>query len=380
MSATTSQPAAEMSFPAEPDPGPRGRHRRRRRVLLGGAAAGVAAAGVAIAVTAPFGGPTAPGAAGNAAGTSLATVTLRPLQSQTSVNATLGYAGSYSVSGHGSGTITWLPAAGQVIRQGQVLYRVDNGTPVFLLYGTIPAWRALSEAMSGADVRQLNASLVALGYATRSVLDPGSDYFSSETAYALELLQAHLGLTQTGTLPLGQAVFLPSAIRVTAVTASLGAPAAGTVLQGGSTRRVVTINLDAAQQSEVKAGDKVTITLPTGQTTPGVVSSVGRVATGGTTPTVPVLVRLTDAKAAGTLDQAPVTVSITTASVSNALVVPVSALLAQASGGYAVEEVTAGGRHHLVPVSLGLFDDAAGLVQVSGPGLAAGERIVVPSS
>lgn len=381
MSATTSQPAAEMSFPAEPDPGPGGRHRRRRRVLLGGAAAGVAAAGVAIAVTAPFGGPTAPGAVGNAAGTSLATVTLRPLESQTSVSATLGYEGSYSVAGHGSGTITWLPAAGQVIGQGQVLYRVDNGTPVFLLYGTVPAWRALSEGMSGADVRQLNRDLVSLGYAKSADISAlGWDYFSWETAYALELLQAHLGLTQTGTLPQGQAVFLPSAIRVTAVTASLGAQAAGTVLQGSSTRRVVTINLDAAQQSEVKAGDKVTITLPTGQTTPGVVSSVGRVATGGTTPTVPVLVRLIDAKAAGTLDQAPVTVSITTASVSNALVVPVNALLAQASGGYAVEEVTAGGRHHLVPVSLGLFDDAAGLVQVSGPGLAAGERIVVPSS
>jgi hypothetical protein len=381
MSATTSQPAAEMSFPAEPDPGPRGRHRRRRRVLLGGAAAGVAAAGVAIAVTAPFGSPTAPGAAGTAAGTSLAAVTLGPLQSQTSVNATLGYAGSYSVAGHGSGTITWLPAAGQVIRQGQVLYRVDNGTPVFLLYGAVPAWRALSEGMSGADVQQLNRDLVSLGYAKSADISAlGWDYFSWETAYALELLQAHLGLKQTGTLPQGQAVFLPSAIRVTAVTASLGGQAAGTVLQGSSTRRVVTINLDAAQQSEVKAGDKVTITLPTGQTTPGVVSSVGRVATGGTTPTVPVLVRLIDAEAAGTLDQAPVTVSITTASVSNALVVPVSALLAQASGGYAVEEVTAAGRHHLVPVSLGLFDDAAGLVQVSGPGLAAGERIVVPSS
>jgi hypothetical protein len=33
-----------------------------------------------------------------------------------------------------------------------------------------------------------------------------------------------------------------------------------------------------------------------------------------------------------------------------------------------------------VPVRLGLFDDAAGLVQVTGPGLAAGQRIVVPAS
>ena len=34
--------------------------------------------------------------------------------------------------------------------------------------------------------------------------------------------------------------------------------------------------------------------------------------------------------------------------------------------------------HHLVAVSVGLFDDADGLVQVSGSGLAAGQRVVVP--
>ena len=378
MSAVTPQAAAAMAVAAEPDPGRRPRRRRRR--VVAGAAAGVAAAGVALAVTGPFGGTAAlgPGAAGNAAPASLAAVTRQPLQSQTSLNATLGYAGSYNVAGHGSGTITWLPAAGQVIRQGQVLYRVDNGSPVFLLYGRVPAWRALSEAMSGADVRQLNAGLVALGYATSSALSPGSDYFSAETAYALGELQEHLGVTQTGTLPLGQAVFLPSAIRVTTVSASLGAPAAGTVLQASSTRRVVTIDLDAAQQSEVKVGDRVTITLPDGQAAPGVVSSVGKVATGGSTPTVAVLVTPTDPAATGSLDQAPVQVSITTASVKDALVVPVNALLAR-PGGYAVEEATAGGRHHLVPVTLGLFDDAAGLVQVTGPGLAAGQHVVVPA-
>jgi hypothetical protein len=121
------------------------------------------------------------------------------------------------------------------------------------------------------------------------------------------------------------------------------------------------------------------ITLPTGRVTPGVVSSAGKVATGGNNPTITVTVTLKHPKAAGALDQAPVTVSITTASIKNALVVPVGALLARASGGYAVEEVTAGGRHHLVPVTLGLFDGAAGLVQVSGAGLAAGQRIVVPA-
>ena len=368
-----------MSVPAEPGPG-RGRH--RRRVLLGGAALVVAAAGVAIAVTDPFAsaGHAGGGVADSGYPTSVSTITRRLLQSQTNVSATLGYAGSYSVTGHGGGTITWLPAAGQVIGQGQVLYRVNNGTPVFLLYGRVPAWRALSEGMHGADVRQLNRALVALGCATRAQLDPASKYFTAGTAYALEKLQARLGLPQTGTLPLGQAVFLPSAIRVTTVSAALGAPAAGPVLAATSARHVVTIALDAAQQAQVKPGDKVAITLPTGRVTPGVVSSVGKVATGGTSPKVTVIVALAHPRAAGALDQAPVTVSITTASVKDALVVPVAALLSRAAGGYAVEEVSPGGRHHLVPVTLGLFDDAAGLVQVSGAGLAAGQRIVVPAS
>src|SRR5262249_57144941 len=126
------------------------------------------------------------------------------------------------------GTISWLPAPGRVIRQGQILYRVGNGTPVVLLYGRVPAWRALAAGMPGRDVRQLNRALVALGYATRAQLDPASKYFTAATGYALEKLQARLGLPQTGTLPLGQTVFLPSAIRVTTVAASLGAPAAGT--------------------------------------------------------------------------------------------------------------------------------------------------------
>jgi hypothetical protein len=131
----------------------------------------------------------------------------------------------------------------------------------------------------------------------------------------------------------------------------------------------------------------VTITLPDNQTTPGVVSSIGTVATtpsgangGSTTPTVTVDITPSDPAATGSLDQAPVQVAITTASVPSALVVPVNALLSLASGGYAVEAVSAGGVHHLVPVSLGLFDDADGLVQVSGSGLASGQHIVVPSA
>ena len=73
-------------------------------------------------------------------------------------------------------------------------------------------------------------------------------------------------------------------------------------------------------------------------------------------------------------------VSITDRTVPNVLAVPVTALLALAGGGYAVEVVADDGTHHLEAVTPGLFDDAAGRVQVSGSELAAGQRVVVPGS
>ena len=69
---------------------------------------------------------------------------------------------------------------------------------------------------------------------------------------------------------------------------------------------------------------------------------------------------------------------ITEASVPNALIVPVDALLALSGGGYALEVVGAKGVHTLEAVSLGLFDDADGDVQVSGPQVHNGQQIVVP--
>jgi len=291
---------------------------------------------------------------------------------------------SAAVAGQTS-VYTALAPLGRVIRRGDGLYAID-GSPTVLLYGTQPASRAFVSGMSpGGDVAELNANLYALGYGR-----PVGDAFTAATASAIRAFQAARDIPVTGRLLLGAVVFEPGPVRVTSVTPTLGAAVQpGPVLGVTSTRRVVSIALDASQQTSVKVGDPVTITLPDNSTTPGHVTYVGTVATspsssdqgnGPSTPTIEVDVTPDRPGATGRLDQAPVDVSITTGTVEDALVVPVNALLALAGGGYALEEVEAGGAHRLVAVQVGLFDDADGLVQVTGPGLAAGQRVVVPAS
>jgi hypothetical protein len=382
----------------------------RKTWVLAGAAVLVAAtaAGTAAVTSAP---KPASAATQQPAAAQTAQVEKRSLSAMVSVPGTLTYRAQpdgspYSVINQARGAYTRLPAAGQVISQGHALYRVNN-SPVVLLYGSTPAYRTLSAGATGPDVAELNADLVALGYATSAQLSRTSTAFGSATTTALDKLEAALGVTQNGTLTLGQAVFEPSAVRVTTVSAPPGGSAqpGQTVLQATSTARQVQVALDAAQQTDVAVGDKVSITLPNNRTTPGTVTSVGAVATcpsssasagsGSSTaapgtdtcssasssrPTITVGVTPSNPAATGTWDQAPVKVGITTASVRNALVVPVTALLARSDGGYAVELVRTGSRDHLVPVSLGLFDDAEGLVQVTGSGLAAGQEVVVAST
>src|SRR5262245_28816309 len=199
-----------------------GRPRRRGRVIVGVVVLGLVVAAL-VAIRTLDRSATA-NRVDNSSPTSLATVKRETLASRANVNGTLGYAGSYSVVNQAAGTLTALPAIGDVIRFGDVLYRV-NGEPVVLLRGAAPAFRSLVRGMRGSDVQRLNANLVELGYVRRAQLDPTSDRFVWRTAWALRKLQARLGLDMTGTLPLGQAVLLPVAVRVTEVSATLGTPA-----------------------------------------------------------------------------------------------------------------------------------------------------------
>ena len=383
------------------DRGPR--RSRAAAVALPVLAAGLTA-GVLLGVTALR--PPRPAEA-SATPTGTAPVVRTNLTNTVQVAGSLGYAGSYSVVNQSAGTAyTALPAVGAIIRRGQRAYEVD-GAPVTLFYGSRPEWRALSEGvMPGPDITQLDRNLIALGYGTYLSI---SEYFTAATAYAVELWQQAAGLPVTGTVPLGQIAFAPGPLRITSVIPSLGSPPqpGSAVLTATSSVAVVTAQLPVTQEYLVRPGNQVTVTLPDGvTTTPGVVTAVSSVATaapggqsdgaspgppssggsgsggsGGGQDTVAMTVRLVHPAVTGNLDQAPVTVNIVTARAQDVLAVPVSALVALAGGGYAVEVTRGSGSHatsQLVPVRTGLFSDT--LVQVSGAAITVGLEVEVPSS
>jgi peptidoglycan hydrolase-like protein with peptidoglycan-binding domain len=287
--------------------------------------------------------------------------------------------------GQPRGVLTRLPDAGSTVQPGGTLYTLDGTVPVVLMTGSTPAWRPLGLGVAdGADVEELESNLHALGFGGPDLTVDGR--WDAATTAAVRAWQQAAGLASTGSVPLGQVVFEPGALRVTATSASLGSTVqpGEAILQATSTTPNIAVQLDPALQTHVKQGDPVTVTLPDGSTTPGTVSSVGTVATvpsgGGAnpntppTPTISVTAALTDPAAAGGLDQAPVTVNITTATAVDVLAVPVSSLVALLEGGYAVQ-VDDSGQLRYVGVRLGLF--ANGLVEVSGTGLAEGQKVVV---
>jgi len=156
------------------------------------------------------------------------------------------------------------------------------------------------------------------------------------------------------------------------------------VLSATSTTQVVTARLTTDRQHLVKQGDQVRVILPTGQTVDAGVTRVGRVAQpptpgAGGQPTVPVTIAMHLPDGNGDLDQAPVQISITTAVRTNVMMVPVTALLAKTGGGYQVRVIDSG-TPRLVDVQPGLYDDTAGTVEVTAPGLQAGVTVEVPLS
>ncbi|BBH66455.1 peptidoglycan-binding protein [Actinoplanes sp. OR16] len=292
-------------------------------------------------------------------------------------DGSLGYGDPAAVTTRLTGTVTSLAAGGSTVSRGKPLYGIDDD-PVVLLYGKLPAYRNLSSGVDGADVKQFEKNLWALGYRGFTV----DDEYTSATAGAVEEWQDDLGVAETGTVALGQVVYQPAAVRVDSTTAAKGdAVQPGTeILQISGVRRVATVELEVADQRLAKKGAKVDVTLPDGKVVTGTVSDVETSIETAENPaeddTTILTVTITFGKAAPTgLDGAGVTVGFVSSQREDVLTVPVTALLALAEGGYGLEVVD-GSATSIVAVETGLFAD--GRVEVSGGGVTEGMKVGVP--
>ena len=347
--------------------------------------------------------------ASSAVPTATATVVRSTITTSEQDSGMLGYAGSFTVYTGLTGTVTWLPATGAVIRPGHRLFAVD-GQDVILFAGQRPAWREFAPGMGGGpDVGELQRNLIALGYDPYHAITV-NDQYDWATQAAVLRWQAALGLPlaqRDAVIPLGQVAFLPSRVQVAAVNTGTGATVApgAVVLAVTSTRPVAYVALPNSERSLVRRGETVTVTLPSGVATPGRVLSVGTAiapdqsqgqgagspqssgsqssgsqsaGTQSAAPTITVAVALAHPSVTAGLDQAPVQVAIATQTERNVLVAPISALLARPGGGYQVA-VVHGQTQQRVTVQTGLFDDSSGTVAISGPGIADGTRVEVPA-
>jgi multidrug efflux pump subunit AcrA (membrane-fusion protein) len=360
-----------------------------RRPIIGGLVAvasfavlGGAVASGAVPAASLFGSPAA-SANPSATSTTVKTtaITRQTIQTTEDLDGTLGYDATRSVASGSPGTLTWLPKVGTVIKRGQRLFELDGTNRPRLFYGARPFWRQLDENVTdGADVRELEENLKALGHAPHGMKVNG--HWDSKTTAAVKRWEKATGQEPDGIVKLGDAIALPGPIRVTATPAALGGAVGpgAPVLTGTGTTKVVSVALSATRRALLKAGDAVMVKLPDDTEIQGHVSTIGRVATldqDSGSATVPVTISLDDPAAAPDLDQAPVTVHAVSETHENVLAVPVEALVALREGGYAVETVDAAGARRYVGVTLGLFED--GRVEISGNGLAEGQKVVVPS-
>lgn len=364
------------------------------------------------------------------------------LAAGTILSGTVSRGAAVPLNSSAAGVVTWLPRPGDVIEPGGRLLEV-NGRPVLYLRGEVPLWRPLQFGDRGKDVQSLNHALARAGLLDEALVDEvfGNGTSSAisklfEQAGYVVPSETEGGRRQIGEAEatyqeavdarrdaeeaLGEAnrrvddaardlqiaraervspedvVILDARrLRVASVGLRVGDPAGGEALTWTDTGVHVVADVTRSQQASLSAGDEVTVTLPDGSEVAGTISSVGGEGEGGGSGEggdgasvgdaaggpgeVTLRVSLESQEKASGLVGAAVRIEVTSASVEDALVVPVTALVALAEGGYAVEKVmpdSPPGSGTLIPVEVGLVAEAK--VQVSSSQLAEGDEVLVP--
>ncbi|MEU7582272.1 efflux RND transporter periplasmic adaptor subunit [Streptomyces sp. NPDC041068] len=276
------------------------------------------------------------------------------------------------------------------VAPGHVLVEV-SGRPVFVLRGSLPAYRDLRPGMHGDDVAQLQKALADTGFGTGGDA-PGR--FGSGTARAVERLYASLGYDPSqggekaeGTaggssvspvVPVSELVYVPSfPARVETVTARAGQEPGEKLVTLSTGDLTVRGTLRPDEKNLVRAGQQVEISSETtGTTASGTVKSVARELSEGAqnggqdapdsragyavtvTPDKPLHPELAGQDVRLTVEAA--------ASDGKVLVVPLSAVTSGADAKSVVTVCTSDGGQRRVPVRTGISGD--GYVEVAPTG------------
>jgi peptidoglycan hydrolase-like protein with peptidoglycan-binding domain len=305
-----------------------------------------------------------------------------------------------AATGADGGAITSVAAVGTPVVTGTVLFW-QNGHPVVAIEGDASTTPALTRDLStdadnGVDVKLLEAMLVAGGFDPESavVVD---DEFDDATAAAVQRWWESLGIAADAadiTVPAGSFVVVPGGLFASTALVADGTVPTGdaVVLSLTTAAREVTTSAPIGDET-FALGAAIDVEFPDRTVSTGTVVDVGTVAVSadnvpGSTPTVTITLHVADIPS--TVDdfvQIPVTLRVISEEVKDAFVVPVSALVALAEGGYGVEIATGDGTSSttgetatptsLIAVEPGLFAD--GFVSITGDQVKAGLHVVVPS-
>ncbi|MEM8705792.1 MAG: peptidoglycan-binding protein [Actinomycetota bacterium] len=313
--------------------------------------------------------------------TSTATVTRGDLADEREFRASVSFGDSWMLGIDRQGTVTAPIAAGTVVDFGGELVRIDE-RPVFLAAGDMPMYRMLEKVdtrrrdennkrltlLEGPDVTQLQELLVATGNDADETLEVDG-VFGSSTEKAVKAWQTAAGLSPTGRVDSGQIVFASDPVRIAEAVRS---GSSFQSLQVTRAKALVLVDTSNRDRSAIAPGTAVTIVLADGSRVDGEATKQEQ-ATGADGSAV---WRTTiDSSAILPSEVGSATIEVVDVAATDAVLVPASALLALAEGGFAVEKVTDTGTR-LVRVEIGEILD--GRASVSGD-VEPGDSVVIPA-
>lgn len=143
----------------------------------------------------------------------------RDLTSYTEWAATLQSGTSATITATARGTVTSNADVGDLVELGDILAEID-GNPVVALYGSVPQFRELEvNTEDGADIRQLEENLVALGFDPDGTVTVDENY-TVYTGEMVERWETDLGLEEPDTIvAAGQIAFIAGPSEIATRTA-----------------------------------------------------------------------------------------------------------------------------------------------------------------